>query len=89
MTTKSVSLTKKHKSAKGGLTKAGREKINRETGSNLKEPVTKNKAAKSKTAAKRRKSYCARSKGQAEMHDIDCRKTPKKRICKARKRWDC
>lgn len=85
----SVRLTKKDKSPKGGLSKSGRDKINRATGSNLKAPVTKKAASKSKTAAKRRKSYCARSEGQQKMHDIDCRKTPKKRICKARKRWEC
>ena len=38
---------------------------------------------------KRRKSFCARSKGQKDMHNIDCSKTPEKKICKARKRWRC
>ena len=33
---KSVSMTKEDKSEAGGLTKKGREKYNRETGSNLK-----------------------------------------------------
>ena len=37
---KSVRLRKEHKSKTGGLTKKGRDKINRETGSNLKAPVT-------------------------------------------------
>ena len=31
----------------------------------------------------------ARSKGQRNMHNIDCSKTPDKKICKARKRWRC
>jgi hypothetical protein len=39
--------------------------------------------------AKRRKSYCSRSKGQMKMHGINCSKTPKKRICAARRRWRC
>lgn len=39
--------------------------------------------------ATRRKSYCARSKWQQEMHGISCKKTPNKRICQARKRWKC
>jgi len=39
--------------------------------------------------AKRRKSFCARSNGQRKMHNIDCSKTPEKKICKARKRWRC
>lgn len=78
------------KSKKGGLNEKGRrsyEKAN--PGSDLKPPVSKKKAASSPKAAKRRKSFCARSKGQQDMHNIDCKKTPKKRICKARKRWDC
>ncbi len=39
--------------------------------------------------SKRRKSFCARSLGQKNMHNIDCTKTPDKAICKARKRWNC
>ena len=38
---KQVNLRKEHKSKTGGLTKKGRDKINRETGSKLKAPVTK------------------------------------------------
>jgi hypothetical protein len=38
---------------------------------------------------KRRKSFCDRSDGQRKMHNIDCSKTPEKKICKARKRWRC
>lgn len=36
---KAVSMTKKDKNPKGGLTQAGRDKYNRATGSNLKAPV--------------------------------------------------
>ena len=57
-------------------------------GSKLKTAVT-GKVAKSSKAAKRRKSFCARSAGQAKMHNINCRKTPNKRICQARRRWKC
>lgn len=89
MQKKSVKLLTKHKSPRGGLNAAGRSKYNRETGGNLKPPVSAKLAAKSLAAAKRRKSYCARSEGQKQMHNIDCKKTPEKRICKARKRWDC
>lgn len=39
--------------------------------------------------AKRRASYCRRSKGQMDMHNIDCSDTPDKPICKARRRWKC
>ena len=45
-----------------GLTAKGRAKYNRATGSKLKAPVTGKVKAGSK-AAKRRKSFCARSKG--------------------------
>ena len=56
-------------------------------GSKLKTAVTeKNPGGK---RAKRRKSFCARSKGQQDMHNIDCSKTPDKAICKSRKRWRC
>ena len=45
----------KHKSRSGGLTKAGRDKINKETGSNLKAPQPE--------GGKRKKSFCARMSG--------------------------
>ena len=57
-------------------------------GSKLKTAVT-GKVKKGSKDAKRRKSFCARSKGQMDMHNIDCKKTPEKKICKARKRWRC
>ena len=53
---KSVSLRMgKHKSRSGGLTKAGREKYNRETGSNLKAPQP--------GGGPRKRSFCARMSG--------------------------
>jgi len=57
-------------------------------GSKLKTAVT-GKVKKGSKSAKRRKSYCSRSKGQMKMHNIDCSKTPDKAICKARRRWKC
>lgn len=75
------SFKKGHKSKKGGLTEKGRKAYNRATGSNLKRPQPE--------GGKRKKSYCARSEGQMKMHNVDCRKDPDKRICKARKRWNC
>ena len=56
-------------------------------GSKLQTAVTEKKPKGKR--AKRRKSFCARSKGQKDMHNIDCTKTPDKKICKARKRWRC
>ena len=45
----------KHKSRSGGLTKAGRDKYNRETGSNLQAPQP--------GGGPRKKSFCARFRG--------------------------
>jgi len=64
-----------------GMTEAGRRAYNKETGGNLKAPQP--------GGGKRKKSYCARSAGQMKMHNINCKKTPKKRICAARRRWKC
>jgi hypothetical protein len=78
---KEFSLKADHKSDKGGLTEKGRKAYNKATGSNLKRPQPE--------GGKRKKSFCARNKGQIDMHNIDCKKTPEKRACKARKRWKC
>ena len=64
-----------------GMTAAGRKAYNKQTGGNLKAPQP--------GGGKRKKSYCARSAGQMKMHNINCKKTPKKRICAARRRWKC
>ena len=64
-----------------GMTAAGRAAYNKETGGDLKAPQPGGGA--------RKKSYCARSKGQMQMHNIDCSKAPDKRICAARRRWKC
>ncbi len=72
-----------------GMTKAGVAAYRRANpGSKLKTAVT-GKVKKGSKAAKRRSSYCSRSKGQMKMHNINCKKTPKKRICAARRRWKC
>ena len=70
-------------------TKAGVARYRRENpGSKLKTAVT-GKVKPGSKAAKRRKSFCARSAGQAKKHNINCAKTPKKRICATRRRWKC
>ena len=56
-------------------------------GSKLKTAVTEKDPGPGRS--KRRKSFCARSKGQQDMHNIDCSKEPDKAICKARRRWRC
>lgn len=78
----SVGRGEKRPASKGaGLTAKGRAKYNRATGSKLKAPQPE--------GGKRKKSYCARSAGQMKQHNINCSKTPKKRICAARRRWKC
>ena len=61
----------------GGLTAKGRAKYNRATGSKLKAPVT-GKVKPGSKAAKRRKSFCARSRGWTG---------PRGKA--ARRRWKC
>jgi hypothetical protein len=70
-----------HKSKKGGLTEAGRKSYNKATGGHLKPPQPQ--------GGSRKRSFCARNAGQIKMHNIDCRKNPDKRACKARRRWKC
>ena len=72
-----------------GMSPAAVKAYRRENpGSKLKTAVTGDPKPGSKDA-KRRKSFCARSKGQQDMHNIDCSKTPDKPVCKARRRWKC
>ncbi len=85
----SIKSGDKRPTSKGaGLTSSAVRKINRKTGGNLQTAVTESKP-RTKARAARRKSYCSRSKGQMKMHNINCSKTPKKRICAARRRWKC
>jgi hypothetical protein len=75
-------------SAGAGMTKKGvaaHRKAN--PGSKLKTAVTGKVKAGSK-AAKRRKSYCARSAGQMKDHP-QAAKDPNSRLRQARKRWKC
>ena len=72
-----------------GMSRAAVKAYRRENpGSKLKTAVTGDPKPGSKDA-NRRKSYCARSKGQQDMHNISCSKTPDKPVCKARRRWKC
>ena len=72
-----------------GMTRAGVAAYRRmNPGSKLKTAVT-GKVKPGSKSAKRRKSYCSRSAGQMRMHGFNCSKTPKKRICAARRRWKC
>ena len=75
-------------SRKGGLNAKGRAKFKRETGANLKPPVT-TKPSKLKPGskkAKRRKSFCARMSGVKGPTSKGGKLTPKGA---ALKRWNC
>jgi len=54
----------------------------------LKTAVT-GKVKKGSKAAKRRKSYCARSLGQLKRSSAKTRNNPNSRIRQARRRWKC
>jgi len=71
-----------------GMSQAAVDAYRRENeGSKLQTAVTeKNPTGKRKS---RQKSYCSRSEGQMNMHNIDCSKDPDKAICKSRRRWNC
>ena len=79
------------KNPEGGLNKKGRDSYNRENpGSNLKAPVTTppSKLKPGSKAAKRRKSFCARSAGQMANFP-DAAKDPNSRLRLSRKKWNC
>ena len=71
-----------------GMTKKGVAAYRRKNpGSKLKTAVT-GKVKKGSKAAKRRKSYCARSAGQMKKFP-KAAANPKSRLRQARKRWKC
>ena len=71
-----------------GMTKAGVKKYRAlNPGSKLKTAVT-GKVKKGSKAAKRRKSYCARSAGQMKKFPKAAR-NPNSRLRQARRRWKC
>ena len=72
-----------------GMTKKGvRAYRKANPGSKLKTAVT-GKVKKGSKAAKRRKSYCARSLGQLKRSSAKTRNNPNSRIRQARRRWKC
>jgi hypothetical protein len=73
--------------AGAGMTQKGVDAVNRKTGGNLKTAVT-GKVKPGSKAAKRRKSYCARSAGQMKKFP-KAAKNPNSRLRQARKRWKC
>ena len=78
---------KEGQNPKGGLNQKGRDAYNRQTGGNLKPPVSAKQAAKSPKAAGRRDSFCARMSGMpGPMKDDKGRPTRK---ALALNKWDC
>ena len=75
------------KSGAGMTAKGVKEYKKKNPGSKLKTAVT-GKVKPGSTAAKRRKSYCARSAGQMKKFP-DAAKDPNSRLRQARKRWKC
>jgi len=75
--------------AGAGMTAKGVKAYRRKNpGSKLKTAVT-GKVKKGSKAAKRRKSYCARSLGQLKRSSAKTRNNPNSRIRQARRRWKC
>tara|TARA_R110000796_G_scaffold101872_2_gene210665 strand:+ start:3738 stop:4037 length:300 start_codon:yes stop_codon:yes gene_type:complete len=72
-----------------GMTKKGVAAYRKKNpDSKLKTAVT-GKVKKGSAAAKRRKSYCARSAGQLKNSSAKTRNDPNSRIRQARRRWKC
>ena len=87
-TTKGKGANYRKTSQGAGMTKKGVAAYRRKNpGSKLKTAVT-GKVKKGSVAAKRRKSYCARSAGQMKKFP-KAAKDPKSRLRQARKRWKC
>lgn len=78
---------KEGQNAEGGLNAKGRASL-RAKGQDIKPPVSAKQAKKSPKSAARRKSFCARSAGQAKMFPNAAR-DPNSRLNKARRKWDC
>ena len=75
--------------AGAGMTRKGVAAYRRANpGSKLKTAVT-GKVKPGSKAAKRRKSYCARSAGQLKRSSAKTRNDPNSRIRQARRRWRC
>ena len=81
-------VKKVYQNPQGGLNAKGRAYFKRTEGANLKPPVSAKAAASSPAKAKRRKSFCSRSKGQMEMYP-EAAKDPNSRLRKARRKWEC
>jgi hypothetical protein len=86
-TGRTAKLTSKDKNPKGGLSAAGRKKINAVEGRNLKAPAPNPKTEKDKG---RRASFCARMKGAKRKNtSAKTANDPNSRINKSLRAWNC
>ena len=86
-TGKTARLTYKDKNPKGGLSAAGRKKINAVEGRNLKAPAPNPKTDKDKG---RRASFCSRMKGMKKKNtSAKTANDPNSRINKSLRAWNC
>lgn len=83
---KGMSVKSGHLKEDEGMSGKGRREYNRRTGGNLKPPAPNPK--KGSKDAKRRKSFCARTKGQMKKFP-KAAKNPNSRLRKARRNWNC
>ena len=78
---------KEGKNPKGGLNAKGRASYNKASGGNLKPPAPK---PKTKSASKRKKSFCARMKGmKKKLTSAKTARDPNSRINKSLRAWNC
>ena len=86
-TGRTAKLTSKDRNPKGGLSAAGRKKINAVEGRNLKAPAPHPKSEKD---ANRRKSFCSRMKGlKKKLTSAKTANDPNSRINKSLRAWNC
>ena len=83
---KTLSLRKSDKNPTGGLSESGRRRINAATGSKLQRPVTKTSGL-SKREKGRKKSFCARMKGNEGAMKKPNGKPTRKAL--ALRKWNC
>ncbi len=84
-------MTKKeYQNPEGGLNAKGRAHHKRETGGNLKPPVSREEAQHSEMKAARRRSFCARMEGmKKQLTGAKTSRDPDSRINKSLRKWDC
>ena len=75
--------------AGAGMTKKGVKEFRKANPKSKLQTAVTGKVKKGSKAAKRRKSYCARSAGQLKRSSAKTRNDPNSRIRQARRRWRC